>query len=269
MSSTDDFASGSATWLSRLDNLRNVVRQEMVARQLQRHLSPTARVLDVGAGQGTQARRLAEHGHTVTCIEPDPDMRKAFQTALATAPADVGRRIELYAGALGDLDGALGERTFDAVLCHGVLMYLPEPESAVRELATFVAAGGILSLVARNRDAMAWRPALRGQWPAALAALDELDAARAQDRDARYRNEIGVDARADDHEHLIALCHAAGLSDVQWYGVRVASDGVPVDEPVPEDPATLEALLAVEERLGERDPYRRLGTLVHVLARRR
>jgi len=48
----------------------------------------------------------------------------------------------------------------------------------------------------------------------------------------------------------------------------VLSDGVPLDEPVP--PADeLATLLAAEERAGRTDPYRGVGPLVHLLARRR
>jgi S-adenosylmethionine-dependent methyltransferase len=55
------FGVGRPAWLS---NVRNVVRQEMIARQLDRHLPKhPARILDVGAGQGTQSIRLARDGH--------------------------------------------------------------------------------------------------------------------------------------------------------------------------------------------------------------
>jgi S-adenosylmethionine-dependent methyltransferase len=50
-----DFDGGRERWLARLDNLRNVVRQEVVARQLASHVGPPPRrVLDIGCGQGTQ-----------------------------------------------------------------------------------------------------------------------------------------------------------------------------------------------------------------------
>ncbi|GAA2151988.1 hypothetical protein [Humibacillus xanthopallidus] len=59
----NSFLPGQDAWLQRLGNLRNVVRQEVVARQLAPHLpAPPATVLDVGAGQGTQALRLAALG---------------------------------------------------------------------------------------------------------------------------------------------------------------------------------------------------------------
>jgi SAM-dependent methyltransferase len=225
-------------------------------------------VLDVGAGQGTQALGLAARGHVVTAVEPDERMREAFLSyAAGLAAAYESMTVTLVAGGLEDLDTVFGEEQYDVVLCHGVLMYLPESAPAVRSLARRVATGGLLSLVTRNGRAMGWRPALRGDWRAALAMLDEIEAAARQHRDARYLNEIGVAARADTLESLTAHCAQAGLTIEGWYGVRVASDGVPVDTPTPE-PEVLEVLLDVEERLGRIDPYRHLGTLLHVVARR-
>lgn len=254
-------------WLERLGNLRNVVRQEMVGRQLGEHLGAhPLRVLDVGAGQGTQAVRLAAAGHHVTAVEPDGRMREAFATYAAglAEPAD----IRLLPGDLQTLGAVLGDDAlFDAVLCHGVLMYLPDASDAVARLAARVAPNGFLSLVARNGPTMAWRPSIRGDWPAALTMLDEIQAASAQGRDARYVNEIGVPARADSLDSLTAHCDAAGLRVEAWYGIRVASDGVPVDAPTP-PPDELTLILDVEERLGRTDPYRALGTLLHVIARR-
>src|SRR5581483_5800097 len=65
------FGDGRPVWLGRLDKVRNVVRQEMISRQLDRHLrTPPARILDVGAGQGTQSIRLARVGHCVLAVSP-------------------------------------------------------------------------------------------------------------------------------------------------------------------------------------------------------
>jgi S-adenosylmethionine-dependent methyltransferase len=76
------FGDGRPLWLGRLDKVRNVVRQEMISRQLDKHLpAPPARVLDVGAGQGTQSIRLARAGYQVLAVEPDPDMRAASAAA--------------------------------------------------------------------------------------------------------------------------------------------------------------------------------------------
>ncbi|GGM82790.1 methyltransferase [Terrabacter tumescens] len=263
------FVAGQQPWLERLGNLRNVVRQEMVTRQLAAHLPRgPLRVLDVGAGQGTQALRLARKGHSVTAVEPDGRMRAAFEQAAAGLTQQQREHVTLMATDLAGLASVTRPTAYDVVMCHGVLMYLPESRAAVAALARRAAPGGVVSIVARNGGAMAWRPAVRHDWAGALAMLDEQQRAADEGRDARYRNEIGVDARADTLASLTADCEAAGLEVTAWYGVRVASDDVAVDEAPPEGDE-LSVLLDVEERLGSTDPYRALGTLVHVIARRR
>jgi S-adenosylmethionine-dependent methyltransferase len=57
-------------WQARLGKLRDVVRQELVARQLAAELPPPpVRIIDCGGGQGTQALRLARRGYEVTGVE--------------------------------------------------------------------------------------------------------------------------------------------------------------------------------------------------------
>ena len=43
--------------------------------------------------------------------------------------------------------------SFDVVLCHGVLMYVSEPDPMLAGLARMLAPGGLLSLLVRNADA--------------------------------------------------------------------------------------------------------------------
>ncbi len=96
------------------------------------------------------------------------------------------------AGGLGSLPAEVSSAAYDVVLCQGVLMYLREAGPALAELAGLVAPGGLLSLVFRNAEGIALRPALRRDWAEVQALLDA-----ATDPNPMYRNEIGVDARAD------------------------------------------------------------------------
>jgi SAM-dependent methyltransferase len=263
------FGTGLVPWLERLGNLRNVVRQHLVARQLDAHLPPTTggplRVLDVGAGQGTQAIRLARLGHTVTAVEPSPPMRAAFARGVAALKDEERERVTLLDGDLSALSHLTSPAAYDVVMCHGVLMYLPESGPAIAELARCAAPGALVSVVARNADALAWRPSMRHDWATALHLLGEQERASAEGRDAFYVNEIGVSARADRLDGLMATFEGERLWVEQWYGIRVATDDVAVDTPAP-PPDELARILEVETRLGRIDPYRRLGTLVHVVA---
>jgi SAM-dependent methyltransferase len=263
------FGGARPEWLGRLGNVRNVVRQEMISRQLSRHLPRhPARVLDVGAGQGTQSIRLARAGHQVLAVEPDPEMRAAFRQSLGAETGQVRDRVVLRDGSVGSLTAVTGGESFDAMLLMGVLMYLPASLPVLAELAAHVAHGGFTALAIRTPTSALWRPAARQDWQAALAAFEEHGAARIEGRDMRYVNEIGTPARADDLETLTAAAAAHGLELENWYGVRIAVDLEELDPPPPSDPGELAALLDVEERLGSADPYRQLGQLAHLILRK-
>jgi SAM-dependent methyltransferase len=195
-------------------------------------------------------------------------MRAEFERALSAEPDELRERLGVLAGGIGDLAALAGEALFDAVLLHGVLMYLPSSTPVVAELAAHVAPGGLLSVATRTTTSALWRPAARQDWKAAAAAFAEYDAARRDGRDMAYVNEIGTPARADYFDALVSEAARHGLQLENWYGIRIAVDVEELDPPPPEDPAELAALIAVEERLGSSDPYRQLGQLAHLILRR-
>ncbi len=241
-------------------DLRTVVRDELIGRQLDVHLpAEPCRVLDVGAGPGSQALRLARLGHDVVVAEPDPSARAALGRLAAREPPDVRARLTSVPGALGSLD--VGDR-YDVVCCHSALMHLGSARAAVVELCDLVAAGGVVSLVARNADGLAWRPGRRRQWQDVLTALDDARGASPAPVD-----ELGSPARADRLEELASFVAGRRMHVEAWYGVRVLTDGDDVDRPAPDEPE-LGSLLAAEERVGRTDPYRRLAALLHVVGRR-
>ncbi|MBT2676914.1 methyltransferase domain-containing protein [Streptomyces sp. ISL-14] len=209
------------------------------------------RVLDVGMGQGTQALRLARAGHQVTGVEQDPKMIAAAREELAGEPEGIRERVRIVQGDGRDTGVHFLPGSFDVVLCHGVLMYIEEPDPLLAGLARMLAPGGLLSLLVRNGDALAMRPGLAGDWAGALDAFDT----------TAYRNRLGLDVRADRLAELTATLAGIGAPLHTWYGVRVftdtAADGAEI-------PADVEALLAVEERAGKTDPYRSVAALLHL-----
>ena len=65
-----------------------------------------------------------------------------------------------------------GVGRFDAALCQGVVMYLPSTEPIVEMLASLVRPGGIVSLSAKNGDALAMRAALERRYADAIALFE-------------------------------------------------------------------------------------------------
>ncbi|NDZ79934.1 methyltransferase domain-containing protein [Streptomyces sp. SID10853] len=239
--------------------MRNTVRQELVARQLDEQLAARfpvgqrLRILDVGIGQGTQALRLARAGHTVTGLESDPAMLKVARDALATEPEGIRERMRLMDGDGRETGAHFLPGSFDVVLCHGVLMYADEPDAMLAGLARMLAPGGLLSLLVRNGDALAMRPGLAGDWDAALGAFDS----------ATYENRLGVAARGDRLEAVTATLAGIAAPLHAWYGVRVFTDNVGNDEELP-SAHELDRLLAAEDRAGRTEPYKRVAALLHL-----
>jgi S-adenosylmethionine-dependent methyltransferase len=254
------FSAGERLWRAGLGTLRQVVRQELVTRQLAAHLTAgrPMKILDLGCGQGTQLVALARAGHQVTGLDSSATLLGDLETALAAEAPEVRERVRLVRGDAGRLAEAVPARDFDAVLCHGVLMYFADPAPLLAGIAAAVAPGGFASLLVRNGDGLALRPGLLGDWPTAQRAFDDM----------AYGNRIGVTARADRLADLTGSLAGQGLPVEAWYGVRVFTDTAASDAPVP-GPEELRALLDCEERAGSTDPYRGVAALLHVIARRR
>lgn len=250
-----------------------MVRQELVTRQLDEQIAgrfpvgQRLRVLDVGMGQGTQALRLLRAGHRVTGLERDARMLSAAHEALAAEPEGVRERMRIIEGDGRDTGVHFLPGSFDVVLCHGVLMYVEEPDPLVAGLARMLAPGGLLSLLVRNGDALAMRPGLSGDWRSALAAFDTTAYSPEFSTPLEQGGpppRLGLEVRADRLEALTATLAGIGAPLHAWYGVRVLTDTVPDGTPPPAAEDELSALLAAEERAGRTDPYRRVAALLHL-----
>jgi SAM-dependent methyltransferase len=211
------------------------------------------RIVDVGGGAGHQSVPLAHEGYDVTIVDPSAAMLDRAREHVVAA--DVERRVQLVQARGENAPAALHGERFGAVLCHGVLMYLDDPEPLIGALCALVDVEGIVSIVTKNVDVMAVRPALEGDWAAALAAFDS----------DRQVNGLGVDTRGDNVEELSATLRDRGVDPIAWYGVRLFTDGWTRG-----GPATAEDLvLQVELAASQRDPYRRISRLFHLVGRGR
>jgi S-adenosylmethionine-dependent methyltransferase len=242
-------------FLAHRRTLRGVVRYSLVARQLEEHFpAPPARVADVGGGAGQQAIPLARKGYEVTILDPSPMMLREARRTLTSEGEDVRRRMSLVQGEGEQAAELLGRESFDAVLCHGVLMYLEDPRPMIQELAAIGRPGALVCVLAKNASTLAMRPALEARYKDALSALDA-------DRDL---GGLGVETRGDTVEGLSALFEEAGLEVVRWYGVRVFTDHLGDQDPGTDLPEVLE----LEWQASRRDPYRSVARLIHLIGQR-
>ena len=251
----DQFADGAYA------SVKGRVRTYVLHHQLLEHLpEPPATVLDVGGGAGHQSFPLAQAGFEVTLLDPSPAMLAKAEQRLQDLPSEAQSRVTFLQADGENAVEAVGGRRFAAVLCHGVLGYLEQPEPLVSQLCQCTAARGMVSIMAGNAKTMAVRPALEQRWDDAMAAFDTTGEVGV----------LGVPTRADRVEHLSELLEAQGVEPVRWYGVWLFTDwlefsGAELD---PSDAKQVAATAAVELEAGRRDPYRQLSRVFHLVGRK-
>lgn len=223
-------------------SLPGMVRTHVIDRHLRAHVAAApARIVDVGGGAGTQSLPLARRGHPVTIIDPSSAMLARARRMLAREPAEVAGLVRLIEASGEEAHDAVGNERFAAVLCHGVVSYLDDASDLLAVLCTLADPGGVVSLVAKNRRALALRPALEQRWSDALAAFDV----------QHETNRLGLRTRADTVDDLTARLAGHRVAREAWYGVRL-----------------FVALLDVEFEASRRDPYRQLSRLFHLIGRK-
>jgi SAM-dependent methyltransferase len=121
---------------------------------------PGKRILDIGCGPGTLAKRLAEDGAAVTGVDPG---EAALAKARAAVPA---ARFEAASGeALPFPDGS-----FDGAVMLNALHHVPNPAGALSEAARVLVPGGVLVVV---------EPLAEGSFFEALRPIEDESAVRA------------------------------------------------------------------------------------------
>jgi 2-polyprenyl-3-methyl-5-hydroxy-6-metoxy-1,4-benzoquinol methylase len=238
-------------FLDHYDTLRGRVREEIVRRHLSEIVLDVTkrplRVVDIGCGDGRDAVWLAEQGHDVLALDPAESMVEAAHEAVATA--GVGERVEVLTGDAGTAREHAGEEGFDLVLSHGVIMYQPDPAAFVSDHVDLVAEGGILSLLAKNAEALVYRAVAQASVDEAMRVLDE----------SRAVGNLGVVTDAQSIQQLSDFGLAAGATVRSWAGVRIFTD-VPATEAADDT-----QLIDLEWKACRREPYRHSGALVHAL----
>jgi S-adenosylmethionine-dependent methyltransferase len=213
------------------------------------------RALDLGGGTGALGLRFAALGWRVAVIDPSATMLSL--AADAAQAQGLAERFTFHQATAEGAGECFAPQTFDAAICHNVLEYVPDPRAALHALAALVRAGGVVSLVARNRTGEAMR--------AALKAHDLDEAERALTASQVNESLYGGPARLFDRETLCELATGAGLNVVAARGVRVVADYLPASFSGTAE--TYARLLAFERTLGARPEFAAVARYTQIIAR--
>jgi hypothetical protein len=112
--------------------------------------------------------------------------------------------------------------------------------------------GAVLSLLEKNRDGLAMRPGLGGDYEEALRVLDDPIAA----------GNLGIPNRSRSIREWRRILGIAGWRIDSAVGIRLFSDAA--DDELSDD--AFDHLLRLEREAGRRDQYRAVARLIHMSA---
>jgi 2-polyprenyl-3-methyl-5-hydroxy-6-metoxy-1,4-benzoquinol methylase len=199
--------------------------------------------LDVGAGTGAMAVRLARLGMQVTLLDSSKAM---LDIAKRTAEeAGVTHKIVLLHGEATQLTKLFQTASFDVILCHNVLEYLDDPMAVLCGAAHALRdSSAILSVLVRNRAGEVFKAAIQ----AGDLAVAESNLSAEWGQESLYGGKV----RLFTPDILQAMLKAASLGVIASRGVRVVADYLPSQI---SRSADYERIFELERKLGSRPEY--------------
>ena len=186
-------------------------------------LQPNFTILDVGCGPGTISAdfaQLAPEGK-VTCLEISD---KALVAARQTFD---DRRLKNADFVSGDVMGRLPfeDGTFDVVHAHQVLIHLPDPVAAVKEMRRVLKSGGVLASKDMIMSSLSWYPPDDRLKVWQVGITETIAATGADPQMGRRLKALAVEAGFKEEEiNCTGSCWSFGSrDDVEFWGGSVAS----------------------------------------------
>lgn len=258
------FSAGAEAWASYNRKPLGRIRRQVTWHNLAPSLPPIANaddppcVLDAGGGSGELALCLAERGYRVWLLDCAPAMLDQAREAAQDLSNGARARLTFCLMDAEDAPHSFAVGFFDAISCHTLIEYVPEPRRTLYSLAGLLRQGGLLSLSFRNRHVEALRQIWsRGNPAGALATLDD---------GAFCSGLFNLPGMTYTAEEACTWLRDLGLTVSAVCGVRVFADFVPPERL--HDPEFFDTLLRLEKAVAGRPPYMLLARYVHLLSQK-
>ncbi|MBI4847496.1 MAG: methyltransferase domain-containing protein [Nitrospirae bacterium] len=225
---------------------------------IQKHFhTHKAQVLDVGGGTGLDAIPFAKQGYRVTLLDYSEEMiEEAKRSAKEEGVSD---RITYHQGDINSIPTLFPNTRFDLILCHNVLQYVEDINTAIKTMSEALKPNGFVSIIAINRYSEPYRLALHQlDLDGALATLDA-----EMLRTTVFNTDVHARTVGDMHEPL----REAGCSVVGDYGIRCVCDYIQ-DDGIKSDPTFFAKLEKLEYELSRRAPYKNVAKFFQVVAKK-
>lgn len=234
--------------------------------QLSKRLGRRLRILDVGAGLAQIAIELATQGHSVVINDISANMLEKAKVSAEQIDKDLD--ITWYVCPYQDLEDKLSrdyeqthidsqtlqEAKFDLIMSHALLEWLAEPALVMDFFDRQLATHGVLSLCFYNPASFDYRNLIMGNFN----LLDNTEYKADNKKSLTPNHPVAK-------EEVTAWLSAHHYQTVLASGLRVFHDYSPLKRGGHNDP---EAVIRMELRYSQLEPYKWLGRYLHIMATR-
>ena len=228
--------------------------------QLSKNLGRPLHILDVGAGLAQIAIELAVQGHSLIVNDISTSMLDKAQANAATVVENHGTKLDIkwivcpYQQLPAHFSKNHPEK-FDLILCHALLEWLAEPAEVITFFDSYLTVDGALSLCFYNPVSFEYRNLIMGNFNL-LDSLQE-EGYTADNKKSLTPNypvaRLEVESWLQQHDYQTLLTS----------GLRVFHDYSPLKRGGHNDP---DAVIRMELRYSQLEPYKWLGRYLHILA---
>lgn len=253
----DEFGEVLALWQNENLTPWGQLRYETSRTNIARHFDGEKKhILDVGGGDGMDAIYYAKMGHSVTLT--DCSVTMLTEAKKMAEGQGIDEQLALIQTEPDSLLNNLNGHSFDLILCHMMIEFVPDPQALINKLSLLLIQGGLISILDTNRFSDVYMRAIQlNDLPGALDAVGK------QEYFHPWVKRITPRFSADDFIDLLA---ENGCSVVGHYGVLNICGYLP-NEPkfIPEYYHQLKEL---EDQLSGRYPYYLLARYFQVIGRK-
>jgi len=229
--------------------------------QMSEALGRPLRILDVGAGLAQIAIELAAQGHSVVINDISANM---LEKAKASAEK-IDKKLDItwyvcpYQALKEKLAQAEAEtEKFDLIMSHALLEWLAEPAAVMDFFDKHLIDGGALSVCFYNPASFDYRNLIMGNFNLLDSLLDGNDYKADNKKSLTPNHPVAK-------EEVESWLKAHDYQTVRSSGLRVFHDYAPLKRGGHNDP---DAVIRMELRYSQLEPYKWLGRYLHILAKR-